>query len=229
MAGPWERYSSAAPVIQTKPADPTTPYKGPAAAADLQATNLANRLKEKELAKPTLIGESGYMLDPKTGRAVPVPGLPPKPLTDSQIAERDKMGNLRALERQMKRIADLYRKGPGATEAWSLSSLLDYAPTDANRAFNTASEGIGDVAFGAFRVPGAGSQSDAELKARLAATRPYASDNDATINEKFNYLQNRLAEAYRARGVNFKPILLDALKKPAPRKQSDGWKIEEVR
>ena len=113
--------------------------------------------------------------------------------------KREKFAALRALEEQILRVDGLYKKGPGATSGvWGAE---DYLPTPANKAFNTAASGIGDVAFNAFRTPGAGAQSDAELKARLEATQPAASDFDATIEEKLNYLKTRLDETYRAMGV----------------------------
>lgn len=147
---------------------------------------------------------------------------------DQASAQRDKLTALRALEKQIRTVGDLYRKGPGATSG--LSGLLDYLPLEANKAFDTASAGIGDVAFNAFRTPGAGAQSDAELRARLAATQPSSRDYNQEVEQKIGYLQNRLAEEYRARGMSYKPVMFGSAGRSAPKKPADdGWKIEEVK
>lgn len=109
------------------------------------------------------------------------------------------IATLRALEDQINRVESLYKSGPGATSG--VMGALDYLPTPTNKQFDAASAGIGDVAFNAFRTPGAGAQSDAELKARLAATQPSSSDYDNVIEEKLNYLRTRLDAAYEAMGV----------------------------
>jgi len=113
--------------------------------------------------------------------------------------KREKFAALRALEEQITRVESLYKEGPGATKG--VFGAADYLPTPSNKAFDTAASGIGDVAFNAFRTPGAGAQSDAELKARLQATQPAAADYDTTIEEKLNYLRTRLDETYKALGV----------------------------
>lgn len=180
-----------------RPIGPQDPYKVKADNRADRADARADRAEARADAtafKPTPLGNTGFMFDPKTGSARPIPGFPPKkPKTD------DRLTNLRALEAQIQRVEQLYKAGPGSTKG--LSSLLDYLPTPTNSQFDTASAGIGDVAFNAFRTPGAGAQSDAELKARLAATQPNASDYDATIQEKLNYLKNRLNASYQTLGV----------------------------
>lgn len=128
--------------------------------------------------------------------------------------DKQKLANIRTVQRQIDRLSDLYKKGPGKTKGFA--GVLDYLPTNANAAFDTAGAGLGEVGLAAFRVPGIGSQSDAELRAFIDANRPSASDRDSAILEKLNNLQTRLDQTYSAYGIQ---------------RQSggdDGWKVERV-
>lgn len=136
-----------------------------------------------------------------------------------QSSVNQRIGNLRALEKQIARVGDLYRKGPGATKG--VSSVMDYLPLPANKQFDAAAAGLGEMGLAAFRVPGVGSQSDAELRAFIDANRPSASDYDVQIEEKLRNLRTRLAEAYKAQGVKYSP---NASASP----RNDGWKIERI-
>jgi hypothetical protein len=110
-----------------------------------------------------------------------------------------KVANLRAAQAQINRLNTLFAKGPGSTKGFS--SLLDFLPSAKNAQFDTAGAGLGEVGLAAFRVPGVGSQSDAELRAFIAANRPSASDFDARIKEKLLNLQSRLNQTYSAYGI----------------------------
>jgi hypothetical protein len=110
-----------------------------------------------------------------------------------------KLANIRAAQSQIDRLNNLFVKGPGATKG--ISSLLDFLPSSSNAQFDTAGAGLGEVGLAAFRVPGVGSQSDAELRAFVDANRPRASDFDARIKEKLRNLQSRLDQTYSAYGM----------------------------
>lgn len=128
--------------------------------------------------------------------------------------DKQKLANIRAAQGQIDRMRKLFSAGPGKTTG--LASVLDYLPTAGNKQFDTAGAGLGEVGLAAFRVPGVGAQSDAELRAFIAANRPSASDYDVAIKEKLNNLQNRLNQTYSAYGMK--------------RKGGDdsGWKIERI-
>lgn len=111
-----------------------------------------------------------------------------------------KLANIRAAQSQIDRINQLYMSGPGKTKGFS--GVLDYLPTAANKQFDTAGAGLGEVGLAAFRTPGVGSQSDTELRAFIDANRPSASDYDAQIKEKLRNLQNRLDQTYSAYRIN---------------------------
>src|SRR3546814_4333588 len=97
-----------------------------------------------------------------------------KPKIDPATAGR--LANLKALEKQMGRIRELYRQGPGATKG--VSGLGDFLPTEVNSKFDSAGAGITQLAQAAFRVPGTGEQSDRELQPFVAAKQPSSWDKD---------------------------------------------------
>lgn len=113
---------------------------------------------------------------------------------------------MEALGKQMRRTWDTYAAGPGSTAPNTFDALRDFNPiSEGNAQFNTASKGIGQIALGAFRVPGAGTQSDAELKNFIEANEPAATDTDATIKEKLANIERRMGPIYAANGKKFAP------------------------
>lgn len=82
--------------------------------------------------------------------------------------------------------------------------------TAGNSAFNTAGAGLADIGNAAFRVPGVGSQSDADAARFAAANQVAPSDTDAAIEAKFRTMRTRLqangvalpAAAYGSQGVD---------------------------
>lgn len=67
--------------------------------------------------------------------------------------------------------------------------------TEGNSRFGAAASSAAQQAFSAFRVPGEGPQSDADLKLFVEANRPLPTDTEATIEEKFRSVRARaLAE-----------------------------------
>lgn len=117
--------------------------------------------------------------------------------------DKQKLANIRAAQAQIDRLQYLYNKGPGRTKG--IQGVVDYLPTPQNSQFNTAGAGLGETGLAAFRVPGVGSQSDAELRAFIDANRPSASDFDERITEKLSNLQNRLDQTYQAYGIKRQP------------------------
>lgn len=132
-----------------------------------------------------------------------------KAVADADKAEKDaktangldpqKLANLRALENLLNELTDQYNKGPGATKGYE--GWRDYLPSDANSQFDTTGASIGDVGFAAFRVPGSGTQSDADLRNFVNANTPSASDRDVSIEQKINNVRNRLNATYEQYGI----------------------------
>jgi hypothetical protein len=129
---------------------------------------------------------------------------------NAQVLDRGKIGQFLGLERQLERIEQLYKQGPGSTRG--AYSVLDYLPSDVNAAFDSAGAGLSEVGLAAFRVPGAGSQSDTELRQFVLANTPSASDRDSAIREKLGNLRRRLESVKEAWGVDPKAPASDLLR-----------------
>lgn len=129
---------------------------------------------------------------------------------NAQVLDRGKIGQFLALENQLARLDQLYREGPGATTG--VGAIADYLPSDVNAAFDSAGAGLSEVGLAAFRVPGVGSQSDAELRQFIKANTPSASDRDSAIREKLRNLRNRLEATKQAWGVDPKAPAADLLR-----------------
>lgn len=129
--------------------------------------------------------------------------------------DKQKLANIRAAQGQVDRVRRLFEQGPAKTKG--LSGILDLLPGGVNSRMKTAGAGLGEVGLAAFRVPGVGGQSDAELRAFIDANRPSPTDLDVTVEEKLNNLQNRLNEVYSSYNV----------KRPGAA-ANDGWKIERI-
>lgn len=212
MAGPWEKYAAQQPV-QISPPDPKIP-----GAMDATAANTA-RTRQQMASDSELLPLRKELL----GAQIAATKAKQSPKKDPKATGR--IANLKALEAQIARVGQLYQQGPGTTSG--LSGLLDYLPTNQNKQFDAAGAGLGEMGLAAFRVPGVGSQSDAELRAFIEANRPSASDRDPQIEEKLRNLQTRLGANYQSLGVPYRPQQFK--KKKAAKPADDGWKIEEVK
>lgn len=99
-------------------------------------------------------------------------------------------------------IADVYDQYNRKLAGKGLLSVGEYLPTDANQTFDTAAAGLGELAMSAFRVPGVGSQSDAELKTFIQANRPSAWDQDGVVEQKLRNILTRLNAERTALGLD---------------------------
>lgn len=186
------------------PANPTFPLQAPKMSAEIGNTQantqrtLADIQNDRErIALERQRVQAAQQAQARAGEAAQ---------RAAEIAEREKntkLGNLRAMQNQIARVRDLYKTGPGSTKG--VMGAMDYLPTPGNKQFDAAGASLGEIGLSAFRVPGVGSQSDAELRAFVEANRPSASDYDAQIEEKLRNLENRLGEAYKPYGVKYKP------------------------
>jgi hypothetical protein len=120
-------------------------------------------------------------------------------------AERNQLttrqANMEAATQQLLRVGDLYRsnyQGGGV-----LDSIYESFPVfnPENSRFNSAAAGLSEAAFASLRVPGVGSQSDAELRQFLKANQPQAQDYDSTIEERLDTVQTRLNAQREALGL----------------------------
>lgn len=198
---PWERYGSP----QTAPSGmppgavmiaPANPYDMPKDAASLDSTRAGTRRIETllpvDLRKAELDAENTRLTNEKLKYDLAHP-------TKADTSGDSRLGTLRALETQIGRVRELYKAGPGSTKG--IAGLSDYLGTPGNSQFDTAGAALGEIGNAAFKVPGQGSQSDADAARFVAANVPRASDYDTAIEEKIRALETRLQSTYQQLGV----------------------------
>lgn len=114
-----------------------------------------------------------------------------------EVAEQQALRRRSALDSivgQINRTQELYeqRIRGGGIDRLSVGIGLPAVPTEENRQFESAAAGMAEQGLSAFRVPGVGSQSDAELRQFVEANKPTASDFDDAIEEKLRQLRARV-------------------------------------
>lgn len=192
MAKPWEKYGGGGVVA------PADPYKvedqqmqRAAAARAAQAAENANRNSEASIANAIAmrdLAERKFKADQDAKANDP-----------NSAKSNQKLANLRALQQQIADVRKQYTDG--FKNGGTVDSIADYFPSQRTRAFNSAGAGLGDVGLAAFRTPGVGSQSDAELRAFVDANRPSSRDFDSEIEQKLTNLERRLNATYQEMGV----------------------------
>lgn len=137
-----------------------------------------------------------------SGQAEKIPGTE-KQLSPSEQAAaqalRSKNAALDAIVKQINDVQGLFEQGPGSTNG--IAGLADYLPSNANSAFDTAAAGLAEQGLAAFRVPGVGSQSDAELRQFVDANKPSSWNLDASTVQKLKQLRARVDAARQAAGL----------------------------
>ena len=84
-----------------------------------------------------------------------------------------------------------------------VKSTLEYFPTQAKGAIDTTAAGLADVGLALFKVPGAGSQSDADALRFVQANQPSASNFDLSFLGKVYNLRRRIDA--KAQSMGLKP------------------------
>lgn len=177
------------------------PYRASADARAERADQRASRAEGRaaaEAAKPNL--PPGYRMG-ANGVAERIPGLPTdNPDTNDQKLEA-KRANLDSLVGQINRVEELYRQNIEGQPVDRLFGLTEMLPTATNRQFDAAGAGLAEQGLSAFRVPGVGSQSDAELRQFIQANKPTAWDYDKEIEEKMRQLRMRVDATRKEMGL----------------------------
>jgi len=127
-------------------------------------------------------------------------------------------GALDSLVGQIKETQRLFRQGPGRTRG--LSGIMDLIPGGINGQFDAAANQLEDQAAMAFKVPGAGGQSDADAARIAAANKPSRWSADGTNEQLFKGLRARVDSMRAAQGLpaaNWDAI--DAAQQSQPQRQ----------
>lgn len=187
--------------MQIKPADPARQFAAPSAAADLEGQQLSNAERRANLEdrnRGSLPKGYRWGVGPD-GKPVAelIPGVPEPKGNGRSEGETMRVANIRAVIDQINHIERLFdenQRGVG------LGSILEILPTQGNTAFDTAGAGLADMGTAAFKVPGMGSQSDADAARFVAANQPSRWDTDATVREKLGALRRRVNQTLQAMG-----------------------------
>lgn len=106
----------------------------------------------------------------------------------------DRVTKLETLLDQLDRVESLYQQNLKGGMPGPIAGRVPGVLRPENDQFNSAAAALAEQGLSAFRVPGVGSQSDAELRQFVEANRPRSADTDLAIEEKLRALRMR-AEA----------------------------------
>lgn len=116
------------------------------------------------------------------------------------VKANQRLANLRALQQNIARVRELYQQNLRGGAPNQLTALVPDFLNPQLGQFDSAGAGLGETGLAAFRVPGVGAQSDAELRAFIDANRPQSTDSDLKIEEKLRNLETRLNATLGAMG-----------------------------
>jgi hypothetical protein len=116
--------------------------------------------------------------------------------------DRQKLATFRALENQIFDFEREFERGAGATKG--LRGVSDFLPSEQNARLDAKAAGLNSIGYSAFRVPGTGSDTDADAKRFMAANTPNRYEFDSAAPAKIANIRNRLISAYNQYGI--KPL-----------------------
>lgn len=202
MSQPWLRYQNRDQSgYQTRPADPVLPYRVQNARNDaaISGNRAAASVYDAEIARAN--AEKARSDAARAQAELQAGGGTP----EQRAAIEARRANLRTAGQQLLRVSDLYRSGyRGGDLLDSIQESFPDAVSPQNSRFNAAASGLSEAAFAGLRVPGGGTQTDADLENFLRANQPRAQSFDSTIEERLDTVQRRLNEHYQALGL---PVL----------------------
>lgn len=159
------------------------PYAAPKAQADAAAASAQARIAEA----------SANVANAKNGADLQKAQLELEKLKlELANTQSGKGSALDALQAQVDRVGELYRQNLKGGVPNAINSVIPDMFQPGKSQFETAGQGLANPFMSAFRVPGAGSQSDTELRQFIEANVPGQGDNDAAIEEKLRNIQTRI-------------------------------------
>lgn len=182
----FDQFDGPAQGVQIRPADPTMPYKGPTAVADLTGKTLDNE------AARLRIQQMQQQMEADAAKAA----------RDAQVnkdadARNQRIGLLNALADQLVDVERLYNKN--FRGGWP-NFIAGRVQPDAADELNKAASGLLDAGQTAFRIPGSGDQNDRELQFKLDAYLPSPTGTDKGNTQNFNYLRRRVNAELKSLG-----------------------------
>lgn len=183
--------------------NPSTAYDVPQAVADLEntQTTIADRDADNRRADTKLAGElyaKGLRIG-ANGQIEPIPGwVKPGGESTEDPKAKGRAAKLRQLAEQIDRVEQLFEDNLEGGWSNKISGNVPALIRPENEQFTAAAAAMAEQGLSAFRVPGVGSQSDAELRQFVEANRPLPTDTDLAIEEKLRAVRGRIASELQA-------------------------------
>lgn len=186
--------------LPPNPADVAEQEREAAKEERAQAEKTFRTMTAEEAAAQGLPAGGVYQIN-GLGEIKTVREAPTAAETEKTTAQAGRAKKLQNLLGQLDRAEQLYREGiKGGLPNPISGRVLPF--TEENSAFASASASAAQQAFSAFRVPGEGPQSDADLRLFVEANRPLPTDTEAAIEEKFRAVRARAISELEALGVS---------------------------
>ena len=144
----------------------------------------------------------------------------PEPAAGATQKDDQRVTKLRSLLQQIDRTEQLFRDNIKGGWPNPIAGRVPFVPT--TEQFESASAGTAEQGLSAFRVPGVGAQSDAELRQFVEANRPLATDTDLRIEEKLRQLRLRAVSELEGLGITLDDQEPQAATAPAFGERDDG-------
>jgi hypothetical protein len=180
--------------------------------ARTSAQNTFRTMTAEEAAAQGLPAGGVYQIN-GLGEIKTIQAAPSAEAKEKATAREGRGAKLSNLLSQLDRAEEIYRQeikgglpNPISGRLWPLS--------EGNSRFGAAAASAAQQAFSAFRVPGEGPQSDADLRLFVEANRPLPTDTEAAIEEKFQAVRARARAELKALGVA--PVQQSPLSGPSP-------------
>jgi hypothetical protein len=204
--------------LDTQPAAPMRApgvIRGPQAAPDpmqVQSIDRQNRAEARQEAQSTFrtmtpeevtaqgLPAGGVYQVNGLGEIKTVRAAPSATEAAKTQAQDSRAAKLQGLLKQLDRAEGIYRDQIKGGIPNPISGRL-FPLSEGNSAFQAAASSAAQQAFSAFRVPGEGPQSDADLRLFTEANRPLPTDTEASIEEKFRAVRSRALAELEALGV----------------------------
>lgn len=188
------------PATGGMPADPTFPYEGPKAGADLTGANLTNQGKviDNEVSaatKDALIRKA--LAEAARAEAEAKKATQVGPESETQLKAAAAAADLKTMMQTINELQTLYNQNLAGQ---GVQSLGEYFPSNEIDRIDTLSAGLGQLGMSAFRVPGSGEQSDRELANFINANQPSTWNRDAGFIGKMDNLRRRAENRLAALG-----------------------------
>jgi hypothetical protein len=171
--------------------------QGEASAASSRAT--AGRTEALTPLEVEKLREDIRKLQIENDRALREAKEGPKKTVEQQTAETRILGDMNTAVDAINLLTKQFNENLAGQGL--IKSTLEYFPTQAKGAINSTAAGLADVGLALFKIPGMGSQSDADALRFVQANQPSTTDFDLTFLGKVYNLRRRIDAKVQSMGL----------------------------